>query len=59
MRTLIAPPGGDRRAAAMRALSIAFGVCVVAGLIAVPVYMVVTTASSRCSRCSTWARWCR
>ena len=45
MRTLIARPAAAAAPRAMRALSIAFGICLVAGLIAIPVYMVVTTAS--------------
>ena len=45
MRTLIARPAAAAAPRAMRALSIAFGICLLAGLIAIPVYMVVTTAS--------------
>jgi copper transport protein len=45
MRTLIARPAAAAAPRAMRALSIAFGICLGAGLIAIPVYMVVTTAS--------------
>jgi copper transport protein len=45
MRTLIARPAATAAPRAMRALSIAFGICLVVGLIAIPIYMVVTTAS--------------
>jgi copper transport protein len=45
MRTLIARPAAATAPRAVRALEIAFGICLVAGLIAIPVYTVVTTAS--------------
>jgi copper transport protein len=45
MRTLIARPAAAAAPRAMRMLSIAFCICLGAALIAIPVYMVVTTAS--------------
>ena len=59
MRTLIARPAAAAAPPAMRALSIAFGICIVAGLVAIPAYMLVTTASFALRRCSTSPGSCR
>ena len=45
MRTLIARPVAAAAPRAMRTLSIACGACLVVALIAIPIYMLVTTAS--------------